>query len=110
GRVVHPSEESRRHLGGNSRGRDCAALCRGGAGWSCVGRSCGCSDGMAALFKRVDANGDGKISRAEQDAFVKLLPRVRDNPDEAKQRFERLDADKDGMITAEEFKRLNTGR
>jgi len=29
----------------------------------------------ATLFKRVDANGDGKIRRAEYDAFLKLLPR-----------------------------------
>jgi hypothetical protein len=38
---------------------------------------------------------------------VKLLPRFKDNPDEAKQLFERLDADKDGVISPEEFKKLN---
>jgi hypothetical protein len=61
----------------------------------------------AALFKRVDANGDGKVSRAEYDAFVKLLPRFKDNPDEAKQLFERLDTDKDGALTAIEFAKLS---
>jgi Ca2+-binding EF-hand superfamily protein len=55
----------------------------------------------------VDTNGDGKISRAEYDAFVKLLPRFKDNPDEAKQLFERLDADKDGVLTAAEFAKLS---
>jgi peroxiredoxin/mono/diheme cytochrome c family protein len=60
-----------------------------------------------ALFKRVDANGDGKISRAEYDAFVKLLPRFKDNPDEAKQLFDRLDADKDESLTAAEFAKLS---
>jgi hypothetical protein len=61
----------------------------------------------AALFKRVDMNGDGKISRAEYYTFVKLLPRFKDNPDEAKQLFERLDSNEDGMLTQIEFKNLN---
>src|SRR5262249_40205817 len=62
------------------------------------------------LFRRVDANGAGKISRAGHDASVNLLPRFRDDPDEAEQLFERLDADEGGMVTAEEFERLTTGR
>jgi peroxiredoxin/Ca2+-binding EF-hand superfamily protein/mono/diheme cytochrome c family protein len=63
-----------------------------------------------SLFKRVDSNSDGKIARAEYDSFVKLLPRFKENPDEAKALFERLDGDKDGMLTPEEFKKLATGR
>lgn len=62
------------------------------------------------LFNRVDTNGDGKICRAEYDTFLKLLPRFRDNPDEAKQLFERLDANKDGTISPGEFKKVGTGR
>ncbi len=52
----------------------------------------------ATLFKRVNANDEGNISRAEYDAFVKLLPRFKKNPDEAKRLFVRLDADGDGFI------------
>ncbi len=60
----------------------------------------------ATLLKRVDANGDGKISRAEYDGFVKLLPRFKDNPDEARRLFVRLDTDGDGFIIPMEFQKL----
>lgn len=60
----------------------------------------------ATLFKRVDMNGDEKISRAEYDVFVKLLPWFKDKPGEAKQLFERLDANEDGVLSIEEFKKL----
>jgi hypothetical protein len=64
----------------------------------------------ASLFKRIDTNNDGKISRAEYDAFVKQLPRFRDAPDEAARLFELLDADRDGMISPKEFERLKNLR
>lgn len=63
----------------------------------------------ASIFKRVDADGDGKISRTEYDTFMQQFPRFRDKPEEAKRLFERLDADKDGVITPEEFKKLSLG-
>jgi hypothetical protein len=60
----------------------------------------------ATLFKRVDMNGDEKISRAEYDVFVKILPWFKDKPGEAKQLFERLDANEDGVLSMEEFNKL----
>jgi len=60
-----------------------------------------------AVFKRADTNGDGKISRAEYDAFVKRLPRFTNNPELAKELFDRLDVDKDGWITEMEFQKLS---
>lgn len=64
----------------------------------------------ASLFKRVDANSDGKISRAEYDTFVKLLPQFKDNAEEAKRLFERLDTNKDGELSPNELQKLGAGR
>jgi Ca2+-binding EF-hand superfamily protein len=43
------------------------------------------------MFKEMDTNGDGVISRAEFDAFYN-------------RRFKQLDANGDGMITADEMR------
>jgi hypothetical protein len=78
-----------------------------GSSTTMVGGGLGGGIEPAALFKRVDMNGDEKISRAEYDVFVKILPWFKDKPGEAKQLFERLDANEDGMLTQIEFKNLN---
>lgn len=44
----------------------------------------------AAMFERADANGDGKVTRDEVEAF-----RI--------ERFSRIDADGDGLITEDEL-------
>ena len=59
-----------------------------------------------ALFKRIDLNGDGKIDEKEYAFFTRLAPQLRGNPDGAKKLWERLDADKDGSISFEEFKKI----
>lgn len=48
------------------------------------------------MFKRIDANGDGKITKEEA-------------PERMKEFFDRLDANKDGGLTIEEFKNRGPG-
>lgn len=45
-------------------------------------------------FKKADANGDGKLSKAEADAG---MPRVGKN-------FDAIDANKDGFVTPDEIR------
>ncbi len=49
-------------------------------------------EAAAAVFKRLDANQDGRLSRDE----VARLPAVAE-------RFHQLDKDKDGLLSPEEF-------
>ncbi|HJZ93070.1 MAG TPA: DUF1553 domain-containing protein [Gemmataceae bacterium] len=57
-------------------------------------------------FKLGDTDKDGKLSR---DEFAKLMannPRVKDNPKAADFLFNRLDANGDGYLTLDEFKKI----
>ena len=60
----------------------------------------------AAVFAEYDADADGRLSRAEFDAFAATLPRMAANPRAAGFVFGRLDADSDGNLTADEFRSL----
>ncbi|HEX4129901.1 MAG TPA: EF-hand domain-containing protein [Pirellulales bacterium] len=51
------------------------------------------------VFKKLDANGDGKLS---VDEFVRK--RTGDEADKAKAAFAKLDKNSDGYLTLEEFK------
>ncbi|MBX7104087.1 MAG: redoxin domain-containing protein [Gemmataceae bacterium] len=67
-------------------------------------KTAGDDDPAVRLFKRVDTNGDGRISREEYDAEIAGSPRLKDNPAAAKALFDRLDADKDGTISLAELR------
>jgi Ca2+-binding EF-hand superfamily protein len=53
----------------------------------------------AALFKKLNANSDSKLSKEEFKSGNL-------GGEKAEQLFDRLDADKDGAVSAEEFKKL----
>jgi hypothetical protein len=54
------------------------------------------------VFQRNDVNRDGKLSAGEFRKLAAQAPRLKDNPDLARQLFERLDADRDGVLTLDE--------
>jgi Ca2+-binding EF-hand superfamily protein len=61
-----------------------------------------------ALFKKMDADGDGKISKDEfKDYMAKNGPRaLRDKPELLDRAFDKADADGDGYLSMDEFKAL----
>jgi hypothetical protein len=61
------------------------------------------------LFRRIDANGDGKISKEEWKKFSTTLPRLKD-PKVSEFVFNRLDADRNGYLSPEEFKKIGEMR
>jgi Ca2+-binding EF-hand superfamily protein len=65
---------------------------------------------MAALFKKLDTNNDGKLTR---DEFMKLPDALGRKPSAAGKHqqmlgklFDKLDADGNGTLTLEEFRKL----
>ena len=58
-----------------------------------------------ALFQQADANKDGKLSEAEFAKFNELKKQAREAYKQTyeKERFARLDSNKDGMISLEEL-------
>lgn len=72
------------------------------------------------MFDRLDANGDGKVTKEEyvksmetmMDRLKEKLPAAKGpigGGDFAAKRFESMDADKDGTVTKEEFEKASIG-
>src|SRR5947209_2786348 len=61
-----------------------------------------------ALFKKLDANGDGKVTKEEFTKFFEQVAagRLKDRPQLIEKLFEKLDANGDGSLTLDEFKKI----
>jgi cytochrome c553 len=61
---------------------------------------------LAALFKRADADKDGKLSPDEFARAMAKSAKLKDKPDAVEKLFKKLDANGDGFLTLDEFKKL----
>jgi Protein of unknown function (DUF1553)/Protein of unknown function (DUF1549)/Planctomycete cytochrome C/EF-hand domain pair len=58
------------------------------------------------VFRKADANGDGKISREEWKKFRDSAAKLKDNAKSGDFLFDRLDTNQDGFLTIDEFKKI----
>ena len=71
---------------------------------------------LETLFKKLDTNGDGKLSREEFAKIGELAkkPSAKGNAEKRAKRldkqFTRLDTNKDGFLSLDEFKQLHKGK
>ncbi|KAI3947627.1 hypothetical protein MKX01_034292 [Papaver californicum] len=63
---------------------------------------------VEGVFKRFDANGDGKISSTELSDVLKTLG-SETSPEELKEMMDEIDIDGDGFIDVKEFADFHRG-
>jgi Ca2+-binding EF-hand superfamily protein len=56
------------------------------------------------IFKKLDTNGDGKLSPEEFKQFGQRSEKAKSHPEMTEKMFKRLDTNGDGYISFEEFK------
>ena len=59
------------------------------------------------MFKKLDANSDGKVTKEEFAKFAENKPKATAKPGASDKLFSKLDANGDGALSAEEFKKLS---
>jgi cytochrome c553 len=62
----------------------------------------------AELFKKADANGDGKLSKDEFTKLTSAFPKAKADPEMPAKWLAHYDADKDGSISLDEFRTFVT--
>ncbi|MCS7016380.1 MAG: EF-hand domain-containing protein [Gemmatales bacterium] len=66
------------------------------------------ADKQQALFKKLDANNDGKISLDEFRKVVDFHPKLKEKATALNKRFSKLDTNADGFLSQEEFNAART--
>ncbi len=72
-----------------------------GSNYSWAQKEPACTDSFQTRFNEKDTDGDGKISRNEHMEYSKKR---------AEKKFTRMDLNKDGFISNEEYKKAKTER
>lgn len=61
-------------------------------------------------FKKIDADGNGKVTKEEYNKYLKsnerLAKRLEEDAEWGNKQFDRMDANKDGNVTLEEYKKF----
>lgn len=58
------------------------------------------------VFRRFDADRDGKLTKEEFRQLAAFSPRMKDDPAAAEQLFQRLDTNRDGVLTMAEYRQV----
>jgi hypothetical protein len=81
---------------------------KAGAAKPGAGKRPGKGDMAEMAFKKMDANGDGKVTQEEFKKMAEQRPggKLKDKPEAMSKIFERMDENGDGYVTLEEFKKF----